>query len=382
MRVSHLTLATPYQPGAISRTGKPWAGGQRRAVHLVAEQDVGVQGVRPRHAAGELLGRDRRIPRRPRVPHLLAGVGPPEDHLAAPVEQARLRSSGASGVPAQRRCRSPRWNEGNAVVAGALQREGDLLARAGAQVGEGERQRPRDQAADLQPPGRRGDRPAGRSWTIEELVGRREPGVELLPVQQLAGRPRRAPGWAGWSSQGRTSSPGRAGKARASPGDRSGASPASAAPPPRISARRARSRGSINRAPFVPAMALWSSIAMVPPWCAGRSTRRPPPTGRRGRRGSVAPQRWAIMKLRHAVTLAMRIPTSLAVVGRCATDAPQKPPCPDPQHPSLATGAKGPGNRRRLVFYPRAGLAASCEQGLPGKHAPARGPTGCRRGVL
>ena len=61
MRVSHLTLATPYQPGAIKRTGNPFLWGRSLAVHLVAEQVAGVERVVERHAAGELLG-DRQSP--------------------------------------------------------------------------------------------------------------------------------------------------------------------------------------------------------------------------------------------------------------------------------------------------------------------------------
>src|SRR5438132_2279851 len=59
MRVSHLTLATPHQPGAISLAGKPCSG-QRLTVHLVANQVVTAECVPNRHAARELL-RDRQI---------------------------------------------------------------------------------------------------------------------------------------------------------------------------------------------------------------------------------------------------------------------------------------------------------------------------------
>ena len=55
IRESHLTLATPYQPGAISRTGPPCSAG-RYPVHAPAENVARVHRLGQRHAARELLG--------------------------------------------------------------------------------------------------------------------------------------------------------------------------------------------------------------------------------------------------------------------------------------------------------------------------------------
>ncbi len=106
MRVSHLTLATPYQPGAIRRTGKPFARGQWLTVHFVAQQVVAVERFLERHAAGELFS-DRQIESAfgigldcsrlattddPRVVadcHR-AAIGPPEDHFGALLQDTRF----------------------------------------------------------------------------------------------------------------------------------------------------------------------------------------------------------------------------------------------------------------------------------------------------
>jgi len=60
--LSHLTLAIPYQPGAISRSGNTWDRGSGAPIHLITEQVVRVHGIRKRHAPGEPLGALRLFP--------------------------------------------------------------------------------------------------------------------------------------------------------------------------------------------------------------------------------------------------------------------------------------------------------------------------------
>ena len=55
MRLSHFTLAMPYQPGAMSRSGEAVLLGQGLAVHLVGQQVGRAHGVGDRHAAREVL---------------------------------------------------------------------------------------------------------------------------------------------------------------------------------------------------------------------------------------------------------------------------------------------------------------------------------------
>ena len=105
---------------------------------------------------------------------------------------ARLRS-GASCAPAQRALPTPPWKNGRPVLpehsrVKSTSRRGRLL-----EVGQRQRPRPVDQAGDLEPP------VGGRQPRLvvvvddEEVIGRREPGVQLLPHQlvragRLAGR--------------------------------------------------------------------------------------------------------------------------------------------------------------------------------------------------
>ena len=159
MRFSHLTLAMPYQPGAISRSGKPFGGRQGRPVHLVAEDVVGAHGIVERHAAREVLLHlhvaDVVLERD------LACIGAPEDHLDAVLQHARFledrgeRRAGPAGVA------DAADEEREAVVAGAFDREGDLLPRPRLDVGERQGQRLLDQAVDLELPGR------SRRWSAD-----------------------------------------------------------------------------------------------------------------------------------------------------------------------------------------------------------------------
>ena len=100
MRFSHLTLAMPYQPGAMSRSGEPLRRRQGRAVHLVAEQVVGAHGIGERHAAGEVLlhGHVADL-----VVKLDVAGSVPQKTTSMPSSWTPASSrSGASGVPAQR----------------------------------------------------------------------------------------------------------------------------------------------------------------------------------------------------------------------------------------------------------------------------------------
>src|SRR5439155_1241136 len=80
---------------------------------------------------------------------------------------------------------------GEAVVAGALQGEGDLAARQGAELREAERARAIDEAGDVEPPVRLADdlHPVVRDG--EELLVGRELGAQFLPHEHLPGDPAR-----------------------------------------------------------------------------------------------------------------------------------------------------------------------------------------------
>ena len=152
---------------------------------------------------------------------------------------------GASCAPAQRALPTPPWKNGRPVLpehsrVKSTSRRGRPLRSSSVSVCGRV-----DQAADLQPPvGRRQPRLVV-VVDDEEVVGRREPGVELLPHQL-------DPGWSvGWSSHGRTSSsPGCPGNACAGPATFSTVSPANAAPPPFNRVRRSKSCTSIGPAPL------------------------------------------------------------------------------------------------------------------------------------
>ena len=102
--------------------------------------------------------------------------------------------------------------KGHSVVARALQREVHFVARAGFEVGECQGPRTGDQPRDAHAP--RGlIKAVGLAVVVdkEEVVGRRQPGVECLPLQQVADVSGTGfPG--GWSSHGMTSSPGLPGR--------------------------------------------------------------------------------------------------------------------------------------------------------------------------
>src|SRR5437588_12054104 len=88
MRCSHLTLAIPYQPGTIKRTGKSVRLRQWLAIHLVAQQVARVQRIRRHKAAGEVL-------RQLDLADLLdAHVAAEEDDLDALLQYARLLEDG------------------------------------------------------------------------------------------------------------------------------------------------------------------------------------------------------------------------------------------------------------------------------------------------
>ena len=97
-RVSHFTETMPYQPGTTRRSGKPWACGQRPAIHGVGEQDLGRRALSSGEAARERIGpgevglRDR------------ARVGAFEDHFegarsyAGAGEDVRQGDAGPLGI--------------------------------------------------------------------------------------------------------------------------------------------------------------------------------------------------------------------------------------------------------------------------------------------
>ena len=179
-------------------------GGQRRAVHVVAEQVVAVQRVLDRHAAGELLG-DGQVERagavgdaacpcaRARRSPSCRGSSPAASRPRRrrprwPSSQEPARSSsGASGVPAQRALPTAPMRKGRPVLPEHSRVKVDLAARA--------RRGGRPSSATAA--ARRGRRcraraspdraPACCSGDDEELVGGRQPGVELLPDQLALG---------------------------------------------------------------------------------------------------------------------------------------------------------------------------------------------------
>src|SRR5262249_41373354 len=116
------------------------------AIHLVAQQVVWVHGVRHRHAPSKVLWHLG-------VAHLpRTHVAAEEDDLDALVHDTRFLE--------QRRKRRPRpggvanrtGEKRQAVVARALQRERDLLARASFEIVQRQRRRLLDQTTDLQTP--------------------------------------------------------------------------------------------------------------------------------------------------------------------------------------------------------------------------------------
>ena len=112
-------------------------------------------------------------------------IGAPEHDLggliqnAGALQQRRQRRAGPARVPDRAD------QERQAGVARALHRERHLTARASLHVGERQRPRPGDQAADVQPVGGCRQRRVAVVADDEEVVSRSQPRVELLPDQQV-----------------------------------------------------------------------------------------------------------------------------------------------------------------------------------------------------
>jgi hypothetical protein len=119
---------------------------------------------------------------------LLARVGAEEDHFPAVVQHARfLKDRCQRG--ARPPCDADTADEpGKAMVAGALQREDDLAPRPRPKLLEREGERLRGPSADLEGPALAVDhRPVVVADRKELLVGR-DPGIQLLPAEQIAHR--------------------------------------------------------------------------------------------------------------------------------------------------------------------------------------------------
>ena len=180
MRLSHLTLAMPYQPGRDQPEREAMRRRQVLTVHLVAEDVVRAHRIVERHAAREVLV------------HLhvadvvvkldVAGVRAPEHDLDAVLLHARLLREGRrAACRPRRRCRCAPTKIGEAVVAGALQGEEGLLPGPRLEVGERQAQRRLHQPVDREVPGRRVDDRPIEMRNGEELVVRRHPGIQFLP---------------------------------------------------------------------------------------------------------------------------------------------------------------------------------------------------------
>ena len=146
-------------------------------------------------------------------------VGPQKTTSIPGSRRPARSSSGASGVPAQRALPTPPIRKGRPVLPEHSRvKVTSWRGRAGGRRGSAPG--PRDEAADPQAPVRR-----VHGWLAvvaddEELVGRRQPGVELLP-DQLRGRC----SGRGWPRAGRA----RGGPRRpAGPGRRARGRPAAA----------------------------------------------------------------------------------------------------------------------------------------------------------
>ena len=183
MRFSHLALAMPYQPGAISLSGKPFGCRQRRPVHLVAEDVVGTHGIFERHAAGEvLLELDVAYGV---LEGDLAVIGPPEHHLDAVLEDACFFQDGRERRPGPARVADAAGEKREPMIAGAFDREDNLLSRPCFDVVEGQAQRLLDEPVDLELPGARVDDRPIEMRDRKELVVGRDPGIEILPNELL-----------------------------------------------------------------------------------------------------------------------------------------------------------------------------------------------------
>ncbi len=162
MCLSHLTDATAYQCGTIRRKGAPWSAFERLPVHLVGEQDLSLR-------IGRLVERQRADERevrrvgagQDRAQDVAPVVGAAEADLGAVrggprfgqhlMKQRAFPARGGDGVVAPRLAGGERAHR-EPAVAGALERDGALDRRHGAQVTQRERGRPFDGAADLERP--------------------------------------------------------------------------------------------------------------------------------------------------------------------------------------------------------------------------------------
>ena len=165
----------PYQPGAISRRGKAVGLRQGGAVHLVGQDVVPAHRIGERHAAGEVL------PHLDLAHLLLASIGAEEHDLPAAAAHLRLLEDRG-----QRRARPASVADGGgepgeAMIAGAFEREHDLAPGPGLDVVERQPEGASDGSADLQRPGRCVDHRAVVVRDAEKAVVRGQPGAEVLP---------------------------------------------------------------------------------------------------------------------------------------------------------------------------------------------------------
>ena len=111
MRVSHFTLAMPYQPGTIRRSGKPCCGSSGCAVHGPDQQHVVAQRHLALQAAAEGV----------LVAAVEAAVGADEGDLHGIVAQGRrARARAAAACRSIRPCRPPRASRACSDSAGVM----------------------------------------------------------------------------------------------------------------------------------------------------------------------------------------------------------------------------------------------------------------------
>ena len=178
---SHLTLATPYQPGTSSRSGAPWCFVSGSPFSAQARNGSARQRLLARQAAAELLVDLELL--RPPLDFLFAVIGAEEDELARRRPSRRPASSTVfSGTPVQRPL--PHSALQRTAVARALEAGDQFRAAHLLQLVERERLRPVHQARDLQLEGRRVD--VGMAVVLRrgELVLRRERAVDRPDVER------------------------------------------------------------------------------------------------------------------------------------------------------------------------------------------------------
>ena len=201
MRCNHLTLAIPYQPGGEQAHGKAMHLGQRVAIHFVAQQVLGVHSVGNRHAAGKML-------RHLDVANVLhARVAAEEDDLDALVEHTRFLEERRQWRACPGGVADGTREERQAVIAGALSvkvtswRGRAIRSSRVTVIGCW------NQPPDLHAPCGCIEHRLVIVSHREELVVGSEPAIECFPLQLWPTTSGTGFG-AGWSSQGRTSSPG------------------------------------------------------------------------------------------------------------------------------------------------------------------------------